>query len=517
MSKSLKVTSLYLLIFRLIKITLSIFILTFSAKYFGIKVEMDIWLIVTAFISTVNLSLWGPINETFRAKFVFIRENEGKNVALKKTGSLLFFVIIVSLIIALIIILFSNNIVTLLASSLHGNQIELFVSILLLMIPSFIINQLTSIGTSILNAYDVFYMPEIMGIISSLLNLILILLLAPKIGIQTLIIAQYLSSLFLIFFIFYYFKKKNIKFPRIKFHAIWKDIKPFVLFSLPFFFPYLFAQFNILIEKNLSNSLGIGVVSIVNYASQFKGIIQAVFTSVLVSVMVPSLAKMYANKNPESFKKILNDNIQIVFVCISLIVPFLFAAASPLANVLYNHGGIDNSSIESIIDLIRYYSFSIVSIMLYLIFGLTLLSQQLGKTYAIQGVIAQVITILINVLCYKIIGANIFPISLLISHFIVSLFMYKAIELEGKKNIAFVIGKYIILTLILSISLFFVVNFITFYIDNLILQLTLVGIILLFLFIVFSYILGFNMNQYYDFLKFKLSILFNKINNKKSI
>lgn len=517
MSKSIKTTSLYLLLFRLIKISLSIFILTFSAKYFGVGIEMDIWLIVTAFISTINLSLWGPINETFRAKFVFIKEKEGTEVALNKTASLLVFVIIVSFLTSITIILFSKSIVPFLASSLQGKQIEMFVSILFLMIPSFIINQLTSIGTSILNAYNVFYLPEIMGIVSSLLNILFILLFAPQIGIQSLIIAQYLSSLFLIIFIIYYFKKKNISFSRIKFQNIWRDIKPFLLFSLPFFFPYLFAQFNILIEKNLSNTLGIGIVSIVNYASQFKGIIQAVFTSVLVTVMVPSLAKMFANKNPLNFKQILNDNVQIVFVCISLIVPFLFAAASPIANILYNHGGIDKESIESIILLIRYYSFSIISIMLYLIFGLTLLSQQLGKKYALQGVIAQVITILINLVFYKSIGASIFPISLLISHFLVSIVMFNSIEISDKKTIGLEIGKYIILTLILSGALFFVTNYITVNINSLILQLLVDGIILLLLFIFFAYILGFKVAQYFDFLKLNFSILYNNFKNKKSI
>ena len=97
MSTSLKNTSIYLLIFRFVKIALSIFILTLSAKYFGVSVNMDIWIIVTAVISTINLSLWGPINETFRAKFVFMKEQEGEKSALLKTGSLLVFILVVTL------------------------------------------------------------------------------------------------------------------------------------------------------------------------------------------------------------------------------------------------------------------------------------------------------------------------------------------------------------------------------------------------------------------------------------
>jgi putative peptidoglycan lipid II flippase len=514
MSTSLKTTSVYLLVFRFVKIALSIFILTLSAKYFGVSVDMDIWIIVTAVISTINLSLWGPINETFRAKFVFMKEQEGEESALMKTGSLLVFIVVVTLAISLLLATFSKSLIPYLASSLEGAQKEIFVSILLLMIPSFVINELTSIGTSVLNAYNVFYMPEVMGIVSSVLNLFCIILLAPHIGIKSLIIAQYFSSFILVFFIFYFFKKNKIHIFKDGFTIEWKYIKPFIYFSLPFFFPYMIAQLNIILEKNLANSLGIGIVSIVNYASQFKGIIQSVFSSVLVTVMVPSLAKNFANKNVEDFKTILNDNIQIVFISLSFIVPFLFAAASPIANLLYNHGGIDAASIDAIVYLIRFYSFSIISVMLYLIFGLALLAQQLGKIYAIQGVVAQVITILLNVFFYKRIGPTIFPLSLLISHFLVSLFMFKSLIIENKKTIGIEVGKYIILILILSLSLFFMANIVDNYIEHSILQLTIDGILLIVLFFLFATILGFKVIQYLVFVKLKAITFFGNLKNR---
>lgn len=514
MNKSLKTTSVYLLVFRFIKIALSIFILTLSAKYFGVSVDMDIWIIVTAFISTINLSLWGPINETFRAKFVFIKEQEGEESALLKTGSLLVFILIVTLILSLLLVLFSKSLIPFLASSLEGTQKEIFVSILLLMIPSFVINELTSIGTSVLNAYNVFYMPEVMGILSSVLNLFCIILLAPHIGIQSLIIAQYFSSFILVFFIFYFFKKSKIHIFKGGLAFKREHIKPFVYFALPFFFPYIIAQFNIILEKNLANSLGIGIVSIVNYAGQFKGIIQSVFSSVLVTVMVPSLANRFANRNIEDFKNILNDNIQIVFISLSFIVPFLFAAASPIANLLYNHGGIDASSIDAIVYLIRFYSFSTISVMLYLIFGLALLAQQLGKIYAIQGVVAQIITILINLFFYKRIGATVFPLSLLISHFLVSLFMFNSMNIKNKKTIEIEVGKYIILILILSCSLFFLANIVSNCIENSIFQLIIDAVLLFLLFLLFATILGFKVISYLVFLKLNTVTFYKNLKNK---
>lgn len=118
-----------------------------------------------------------------------MKEQEGEESALMKTGSILAFIVVVTMAISFLLAIFSKTLIPYLASSLEGTQKEIFVSILLLMIPSFVINELTSIETSILNAYNVFYMPEVMGIVSCVLNIFCIILLAPHNGIKSLIIA----------------------------------------------------------------------------------------------------------------------------------------------------------------------------------------------------------------------------------------------------------------------------------------------------------------------------------------
>ena len=505
---NIKKTSIYLLFFRFLKIGFSILTLTLSAKYFGVSVEMDIWIIVSTAIATINLALWGPLNEIFRAKFVFMREEEGEETTLFKVRSLLLFILVITLFVSILLGIFSKSIIPYLAPSLLENDKQIFVMILLFMIPSFIINEMISIGTSVLNAYNVFYMPEIMGVISGLINLFCIILLAPHIGIMSLIVALYLSSFILLFFIIIYLRKTNIPLLSGGASLDWKYIKPFIYFALPFFLPYIISQFNNILEKNLSNNLGIGIVSIVNYASQFKGIIQAVFTSVLATVMVPSLAKYFANKNHLDFSIVFKENIQIVFISLSFIIPFLFGAAAPLANILYNHGGMDSSAIDSIIYLIRFYSISIISVMLYLIFGLTLLAQQKGYKYAIQGVISQIITIIINILFYKSIGPSIFPISLLISHFLVALIMYSSIDLENKKIVAIDLVKYILLILVLSGILYLLSTIINNLISNSILQLIAFAIILLVLFLFIGTILGFKVISYLRLIIFRINTFF---------
>ena len=67
-----------LFVLRLFRMSLSMVSLILSAKFFGVSMERDMWVLVTAFIMTLGSALWGPVNETFRAKFIFISESDGK-------------------------------------------------------------------------------------------------------------------------------------------------------------------------------------------------------------------------------------------------------------------------------------------------------------------------------------------------------------------------------------------------------------------------------------------------------
>ena len=248
------------------------------------------------------------------------------------------------------------------------------------------------------------------------------------------------------------------------------------IFLYLFFFPYFISQFQTILEKNLANKLGYGIVSIVNYSSQFKSIIQAVFTSVLLTIMVPRLSLSFAKKDNVGFNYVFKENIQIVFISLSLIIPFLIGATEQIANILFNNGGIDASTINDIIYLIRLYSVSIISVMLYLIFGFSLLSQQQGVKYAIQGSIAQVITIIVNLLFYEKLGPSIFPVSLIISHLAVSIIMFKHLVLENKKSTVFDIVKYLLLILILSSILLLISSSIHLFTTSILAQLLILGV-----------------------------------------
>ena len=502
MVQNLRKVSVYLFGLRLLRTAMSVVTVALSAKYFGVGIERDVWLLVVAFITTINLAVWGPINETFRTRFIFLREQEGENEALRKTSSLLSFMVLVTILVSGLIMLFPNFLMHIIAPSVSDENSHLFVKMLYLLVPTFLINQLVVIGTSILNAYESFYVPEIVNFFSGILHILCLLLLAPIIGIDSLVISMYLSLSLLLLVLILYIHKKNIKMGYLPLFFSWKAVKPFIIFSIPFFIPYFVSQCNAVVEKSISNLMGIGIVSTIDYARRFTEVLLGVFLGVLSSVLVPTLSKHYSDHDEVGFLGVFKQYVQVVFLFLSITLPLLIGAALPIDTFFYFRGEITMNTVLDMALLTQLYGVSFISVALYLFFGLSLLSQNQGKKYAIYGALAQVIMIVFDVLFYKELGIYTFVIALFISHTIVAIIMYYCLRLTNKKHMTKYIFRYLFLLLLL-IVVQIVINY---YVGgiHILLQILLQGICLLITLPLLGWLFGFNLKHYITMIKMKI-------------
>ena len=80
------------------------------------SLEKDNWVLVLTFTTTIVSALWGPINEIFRTKFIYIKETEGEKRALNKSAALMGFIFFVTTFIGIILFIFSGNIASILTN-----------------------------------------------------------------------------------------------------------------------------------------------------------------------------------------------------------------------------------------------------------------------------------------------------------------------------------------------------------------------------------------------------------------
>lgn len=427
--------------------SVSIVTLLFSAKYFGVSMQRDIWVLVLTLVTAVSSAIFGPINETFRAKFVFIKEQEGEAKALAMTFSLITWMTIIIVLVGVGMALARLPI----GEALYPDEatkasMSVFSKLMLIMLPTLLLNQWTNIGISILNTYEIYYIPEIVGTITCVANICIIILLAPVIGIYSLAVSNYFSSLLLLGVVIHYVCKIRIldifKLEKISSLSI-KGFMAFLIFALPFYFPYFIGQCNSIVEKWLSGLLGQGMISSLDYARQFTVVIQGVLSGIISTLMLPLLSKAFINNEKQSYNKIFKDNLSACFAILSITITVLYGASEPLCSFFFDRGSISEYSQQVISKLMQWFSIAFIGVALYIIMGNAMLASNLGKKYAFIGVCIQIVVILSNIIFVRYIGVYTFPFSLGVTHFIGSIIMFRCINFENAGKIVFTIIRYI--------------------------------------------------------------------------
>jgi putative peptidoglycan lipid II flippase len=466
-------------------------LLTFSlvAKYFGISIERDAWVIILTFFSVLGLAIWGPLNEIFRTNYHILKEQQGEVFAYARVNSLFVFVVMVSCFVGSMLFIFSHQLAYFLDATASKEKVSLLAILIQYMIPTLLINQLIALCISILNANDEYYMPELISALASLLSLVLIFILTPYWGIYSLVASQYVSILIVLSTVLYLLSIKGIR-PILLGRLNWHDIRFFLWVAAPFYLPYLGGQLNQLTESWLASSLGSGSLSTLDYARQLFLALITVLSGVLTTVMVPGLAKSYAKNDRSSFTKVFKESLSVSFFVLSLTVPLLVGAAPLLGNFLYTNNKISSADTLLIIELIRYYGVAFIGITVYLFFGLGLLASQKEKKYALIGLLAQVIIFLINVFLVDEWGLYTFPVSIGVGHLGVGLLMSYYLSVDNKLMIFQNMIKYVLVIVCITLVLHLINGMAdSFALLN---QLILNGVFLIVLSTLFSRYLDFN-------------------------
>lgn len=443
------------MLIRLGQMILNVVTVSLTAKFFGISMERDMWLYTNTLILTITGMSWGPVNEVFRAKFIFIKEEEGEEKALICTRALFNFIIIMALVIGTLFGVFSHHISDLFVEDTASR--EVFWRLFLLLIPTLLIRELTMLCTSLLNAYNVFYIPEYANLFSGLVNIVLLILLAPLIGIYSLMVSCYFSLTVLLVAVVYFIKKRKIKLLGYGSKLNIKLMMPFLLFALPLYLPYFVGQLNEIVQNALASSLGSGTISTLGYSKQFLVIVQGIMASVIATVMMPVLAKAFKNNNSQDYIRILNENALLYMTIYGAFACAAIGAASPVCRLLFQYGKMSMEDVEHVIVLTRLFTTAFLGVVLYMLFSICLLTTGRNKIYALIGTFTQGVVLLLNLGMVGYLEVYVFPLSYGLAHILAGLFMFYVFKMDGKYLVGLTIIRCLV-SIAVCVGVFYLLN-----------------------------------------------------------
>lgn len=419
----MKEKTLIFFLLKLSKIPLTLLTLSLTAHFFGVSIDKDIWLLAYSILQTLDLAVWGPLNETFRTKFITLSESEGETLALQKASSLLLYIFIGSLLMVVTVEVFSYHIASIIASKYDTNRLMMLSSMIKWIAPWLLINQFILIGTSILNSYEIFYVPEISSFFSQIINILVLIVFGQNLGIKSLIIGLYVSNALLLTFICFYIRKQKIELFK-EFSFKFDGFKLYFLFALPFFAPYFLGQLNGSLEKIIALSLGNGAVSIIDFSKKIPDIIVGVLTSMVLSLLAPILTKSFMSKEMDKFNLEFLSSYKLGLFLIGGIIILMVGSCNDITSILYQSKEIAQRDLASITKLTTLYSIGILGIFTYVIFGMSMMATNQAKLYVVCGMTAQILVISGNFFLSKMVGIYAFPASYFLSHLICGFVMY---------------------------------------------------------------------------------------------
>jgi peptidoglycan biosynthesis protein MviN/MurJ (putative lipid II flippase) len=479
-----KATILFILKF--IKIPLSILLLSLTAKYFGVSLDREVWLLAYTTMLTIDTAFWGPINESFRTKFIFIKVAEGENIAIKYTQSLLFYIFVSSTILMFFIFSFPEYIAYIVAPKYHSTTLNLLIKMLVYASPILLLNQAVLIGNSILNAYEVFFVPEISGFVNILINIILLIILVPFYGVYALLISYFISVVINVVFIIFYINKTKIPLFRSNWNFHFSGFKMYFIFAIPLFFGYFLGQLSSLIEKSLSTQIGIGTVATIDYANRLPTMMYAVVISMISTLLLPILAESFAKNNKDKYVEDFQSMYQLGLLSLGFIFVFMMGASDSLIKILYQSKNVSTTELNLIINLSKYYTATLLSIFLYTIFGISMMATGRNKTYALLGILSMLIMISFNVIFINFFNILTFAFSFFIAHLCGAFLMYKKFPFPENKIIKITL-KYLLIIMLSTIIIIVLKDIII--ITNDYINIIIIGILQVIITVVLMYLL----------------------------
>ena len=459
MSKVAKAT-LWLMIATMIAKILGFFRELVLASAYGASMYSDAY--ITAMnIPLVLFSIIGATLSTVLIPMYFeVRKDLGEKEALKFTNNIFNIVIIMCIIISLIGIIFTEQLVKLFAVGFEGQILNISIDFTRIIIVSIVFIGLSYIMTAYLQINNNFTIP---GLVSVPKNIIIIIsiILSTKYTPYIMIWGAFIGTATEILFLYPFSRKNGYKY-QLHLNLRDKYVKKMFMLMIPVLIGIGVNQVNTMIDRTLASTLVEGSISALNYANKLNGFVMAMFITSVGSVIYPMLSKLSKQDDRNEFNKSLVKSINSVILLVMPVSVGAIVLANPIIKLLFERGEFDTRATYMTSIALIMYSIGMLAFGLRDILGKVFYSLQDTKTPMINGVLAMVLNILINLILVQYMGlaglALSTSLSGIICIFLLMNSLNKKIGYFGQDKIIKVMLKSMMSAIVMGIATYFVYN-----------------------------------------------------------
>lgn len=430
--------------------------------FYGTSAYSDVYIVAMNIPLVVFSSIGVALVTTFIPLYQEALTSKGEERALKFSNNVMSIVVILSIILGVLGFVFAEPLVKLFAMHYTGEKLALAVKFVRIMIGGVVFIGLSNLMTSYLQIKGDFTIPGMIGFPNNIIIITSIILSAVTGNIYILAIGTLIGMLSQFLFQVPFAIKKGYKFkPTIDF----KDeyLKKMLWLVMPVLIGVAVNQINAMVDRSLASGLEDGVITALNNANRLNGFVMGMFIATLGAVIYPTLSKLSTENNKEKFAESVANSVNCVNL---LVVPASVGAmilATPVVRILFERGAFNDRSTMLTATALVFYSVGMVGFGLRDILGKVFYSLKDTKTPMINGIIAVVLNIVLNLALVKVMGHGGLALATSLSAIICIILLFislkKKIGYYGQDKIRSTFIKTVVASLVMGVVTYFVYKF----------------------------------------------------------
>ena len=365
------------------------------ASSYGASSTSDAFLVAMNIPAVIFTAIGTSLGTAFIPLFCEVKSKDGDDAAVKYTNNIFNAIVIICIVVGIIGAIFAPEIVKLFALGFKGETMEkavYFTRIMLLGIPFLGISY---IMMAFLQVKENFIIPGLMSVPYNACIIISILL-SVKTSPYILPYGALIGLLGQFIFQLPFAMKKGYKYmPYLNF----KDeyVRKMLMLVGPVLIGVGVTQVNTIVDRTIASTLVEGSISALSYANKLNQFVMGMFIVSISAVVYPMLAKLSTDNNKVEFNKSVVTAVSTVILLVIPISVGSIILATPIVTVLFQRGAFDERATYMTSIALVFYSIGMIGFGLRDILGKVFYSLQDTKTPMINGAIAMLLNIILNI------------------------------------------------------------------------------------------------------------------------
>lgn len=356
------------------------------ASAFGARAELDAFLAANTLPQYVAIVVVGALSPVIVPVFVEHRARQSEDEAFRVANVMLTLVAVVLGGVAVAGALFARPLIEWTTPGLSRESLETATRVAWVSWPTIVFGSLTTLLMGIYQAQSRFSWSSAVPFIGSLVNLVVVAVLAQPLGVMGLALGALMNialQFVLLAPIAFRRFQPSLAFARPGVPQVLRLVWPLLLSGLV-------VRWAPVVERYFASGLGEGTIAQLGYAYRISIVASALLATGITTVVFPQMAVNIAASNGADLRRTVSLGLRVMWMLVAPAVTVGIALAPPLIDEMLHRGQFSQSDASAVVLLLRIYLVSMVGGCIGSITGRTFYAMKAMRLLAIMGVIEAV-------------------------------------------------------------------------------------------------------------------------------